>query len=131
MEKPVDTKQLRNFGLIVGGIFGLIALWPLVIRSAEPRWWAAAVASALLLPALVYPKLLNWPHQGWMTLGHILGWINTRIILGLIFYLVVTPIGVVRRWLGKDSMGRRFRPDLQTYRVPRKPRPASHLTRQY
>jgi hypothetical protein len=131
MQKQIAKKQLRSFGLIVGGIFGAIGLWPLVVRSAEPRWWAATVAGLLVVPALLSPRVLLWPYRGWMALGQILGWINTRVILGLIFYLVVTPTGILRRWLGKDPMGRRFRPDLDSYRVVRKPRPASHLTRQY
>jgi saxitoxin biosynthesis operon SxtJ-like protein len=61
----------------------------------------------------------------------VLGWINTRIILGVVFYFIVTPIGLIRRWLGKDSMGQHLRPDLASYRITRKPRTASHLTKQY
>jgi hypothetical protein len=66
-----------------------------------------------------------------MALGHILGWINTRIILSVVFYLVVTPTGMIRRLLGKDPMGKVIRSDLNSYRIIRKPRPASHLRRQY
>ncbi len=66
-----------------------------------------------------------------MALGHVMGWINTRIILGLCFYLIVTPIGFIRRALGKDSMGKEFEPDAASYRVARKVRPATHLTRQF
>lgn len=126
-----EKRQLRSFGLIVGGIFALIGIWPIVIHGAEPRWWSVVLAGALICPALVYPKSLFWPYKGWMALGHVLGWINTRIILGLVFYGVVTPIGIVRRWLGKDPMGKRLRPDLESYRVVRQSRPASHLKRQY
>jgi hypothetical protein len=131
MQNEITTKQLRSFGLIVGGVFAGIGVWPLLIHSAEPRWWLFIIAAALLLPAAIYPRSLYWPHKGWMRVGHVLGWVNTRIILGVIFYGIVTPIGVIRRWLGKDSMGQRLRPDLDTYRVTRKSRPASHLTRQY
>ena len=131
MPSEITNKQLRSFGFTVGGIFALIGLWPLIVRSEDPRWWAVAVAAFLLVPAVVFPKGLVWVHKGWMALGHVLGWINTRIILGFIFYFIVTPIGIVRRLLGKDPMGRRLRPDLDSYRVPRNPRPASHLTKQY
>lgn len=132
MQVAVVTKQqLRSFGFIVGGIFAAIALWPLVIRGDEPRWWAVAAAVLLIVPAVVYPRSLAWIYTGWMALGFVLGWINTRIILGFIFYFIVTPIGLFRRWLGKDPMGRRLRPDLDSYRVTRKPRAASHLKRQY
>ena len=131
MQNQITTKQLRSFGLTVGGVFALIGLWPLVLHAADPRWWSVVVAGILIAPALVYPNSLFWPYKGWMAVGHVLGWINTRIILGVVFYAVVTPIGIVRRWLGKDPMGRRLRTDLDSYRITRKPRPASHLMKQY
>jgi Saxitoxin biosynthesis operon protein SxtJ len=131
MPNQITRKQLRSFGFTVGGIFALIAVWPLIVRADDPRWWALVAAACLLVPATVFPKSLTWVYKGWMALGHVLGWINTRIILGFIFYFVVTPIGIVRRWLGKDPMGRRLRPDLNSYRVTRTSRPPSHLRRQY
>jgi hypothetical protein len=131
MQNEINTKQLRSFGLTVGGIFTVIGIWPVIFHHGNPRWWAIVVAGCLLIPAVVFPKSLFWIHKGWMAVGHVLGWINTRIILGVVFYVIVTPIGLVRRWLGKDPMGQHLRPDLDTYRVTRKSRPASHLTRQY
>ena len=131
MQNQITPKQLRSFGLIVGGIFAVIGFWPFLFREQDPRWWAVVLAGGLVVPALLFPNSLFWPYKGWMMVGQVLGWINTRIILGVVFYLIVTPIGVVRRWLGKDSMGQHLRPDLDTYRVARKPRPASHLTKQY
>ena len=131
MQNNADKKQLRSFGLTVGGIFALIGFWPVIFRHQDPRWWAVVVAGCLLIPAVAYPNSLFWPYKGWMAVGHVLGWINTRIILGVIFYGIVTPIGVIRRWLGKDPMGRRLSPDIDSYRVTRKPRPSSHLKRQY
>ena len=131
MQNGIDNKQLRSFGLLVGGIFALIGFWPLIVRGADPRWWALVIATCLLVPAVVFPRSLVWVHKGWMAVGHVLGWINTRIILGFVFYLIVTPIGLFRRWLGKDPMGRQLRPDLDSYRVVRQPRPPSHLKKQY
>jgi predicted membrane metal-binding protein len=131
MPIDVSNKQLRSFGFTVGGIFALIALWPLIVRGEDPRWWALVIAAGLLIPAVVFPRSLLWVHKGWMAIGHVLGWINTRIILGFVFYVIVTPTGIIRRWLGKDPMGQRLRPDLDSYRIIRKPRPASHLTKQY
>jgi hypothetical protein len=131
MPNDITNKQLRSFGFTVGGIFAVIAFWPLMLRGEDPRGWALMIATGLLVPAVVFPRSLVWVHKGWMAIGHVLGWINTRIILGFVFYLVITPIGIFRRWLGKDPMGRQLRPDLDSYRVDRKPRPASHLTKQY
>src|SRR5215813_1281631 len=131
MRNEITNKQLRSFGLTVGGMFAVIGFWPLFLRGENLRLWALILAGLLIFPALVFPRSLSWIYKQWMALGHIMGWINTRIILGVVFYVIVTPIGIVRRWLGKDPMGRQLRPDLDSYRVVRKPRPASHLTKQY
>lgn len=131
VKQEIPHNQLRSFGFIVGGIFGAISLWPVIFRGADPRLWAMAIAVCLIVPAAAFPASLAWPYKGWMWIGHVLGWINTRIILGFIFYFIVTPIGILRRWLGKDPMGRKLRADLDSYRIPRKPRPPSHLMRQY
>ncbi|HEU4640019.1 MAG TPA: SxtJ family membrane protein [Candidatus Binatia bacterium] len=131
MQSDTDAKQLRSFGLMVGAIFAGIGLWPVAIHAAAPRWWAMIASVCLIIPALASPNRLAWVYQRWMALGHILGSINSRILLGLVFYLVVTPIGVIRRLLGKDPMGTQLRADLDSYRTIRKPRPASHLRRQY
>ena len=66
-----------------------------------------------------------------MTAGEWLGWINARIILSLVFYGIVTPMGVLMRRLSHDPMQRRFNPQATTYRVPKAARPAEHLIRQY
>lgn len=130
--QPVPTpQQLRSFGTTVGGIFALIALWPAVLHGRDPRWWIFAVAVFFIIPALTYPGSLLPVHRAWMAFGHIMGWVNTRIILGLVFYLVVTPIGLLRSWMGKDPMGKTLQPELETYRVRRQARPTDHMKRQY
>ena len=130
MQTEVTRKDLRSFGLLVGGVFAFIGFWPLLRRGEDFRTWALVLAVVLIAPALVFPVCLKPIHKVWMKLGHVLGWINTRILLGLVFFAVVTPMGVVRRLLGKDSMGRQSS-KLDSYRVARQPRPASHLRRQY
>jgi hypothetical protein len=132
MQNRVQSQQLRRFGLLVGGIFGLIGLWPVVLRSAAPRAWALVLGGLLILPALVWPTSLGPVYRGWMTIGHALGWVNTRLLLGLVFYGLITPMGLVRRFLlGRDPMRRQFEPEADTYRVPRQPRPATHLKQQF
>jgi hypothetical protein len=131
MQHERNTKQLRSFGLTIGGIFAVIGLWPVLLHNEVPRWWAVLLAGLLVFPAVVFPWSLAWVYRRWMALGHIMGWINTRIILGLVFYFVVTPTGMIRRLLGKEPMGKVIRSDVNSYRVIRKSRPASHLRRQY
>ena len=131
MKRRDDKKQLRHFGLLVGGIFAVIGLWRVLFRAEGPRLWALALAAALVVPALVLPRSLTHVHRAWMAVGEALGWINTRIILSIIFYGLVTPMGIIMRRLGRDPMKRRFEPGVATYRVPKGPRPAAHMTRQF
>src|SRR5207249_2681334 len=128
MNNRVDKKQLRHFGLLVGGIFALIGLWPVLFRTEGPRLWALALAVLLVVPALVLPRSLTHVHRAWMAAGEALGWINTRILLSVIFYGLVTPMGIVMRRFGRDPMQRRFEPDVATYRVPKQSRSAAHMT---
>jgi Saxitoxin biosynthesis operon protein SxtJ len=124
-------KQLRSFGLLVGGIFGLIALWPLVWRQEPPRAWALALAVALIVPALVAPRILAPAYRLWMKLAEVLAWINTRILLGVVFYGMVTPIGLVMRMLKRDPMRRQLEPLGDSYRLRCTPRAATHMLRQF
>jgi hypothetical protein len=123
----VTKKTLRQFGLMVGGVFLLIGLWPFVWRQEPVRLWAVVPGSLLAVAGLVMPTILKQVYQGWMWVGHVLGWVNTRIILGVLFYGVVTPMGLVMKLTGRDPMRRGYEPDAQTYRVVRRPRPASHM----
>ncbi len=131
MKSEIDRKQLRSFGWLVGGIFALIGLWPALLRGEDLKVWAIVVAGLLTIPALVLPKSLRPLYKIWMTAGHILGWINTRIILSIIFYGLFTPMGLVMRLFGKDPMRRQFESAASTYRITRQPRPSSHMRHQF
>ena len=92
---------------------------------------ALIVSALLVLPALVWPGFLSPVYRVWMAIGYVLGWINTRIILGVVFFLLFTPMGLIMRLLGKDPMCRRFDPQLGSYRVLRSLRPKDHMLRQF
>lgn len=127
MQTKNELKELRQFGLIVGGVFALIGLWPWLVHGQDLRLWAAGLSVLLIMPALVFPKVLRPVHRGWMFVGHVLGWINTRILLGIVFYGIVTPIGLIRRLFKKDAMGLGFRQNVDSYRRLRQPRPGAHM----
>ena len=131
MTRNTDAAQLRKFGLLVGGIFCAIGLWPAVIRGAGPRSWALVVGVLLLAPALLAPRILMPVYRIWMTVGEALGWINTRVLLGVVFYGLITPMGLIRRLRREDPMRRRHDPAAQSYRVPKPPRPGAHMNRQF
>ena len=124
-------KQLRSFGLMVGGVFCLIGIWPLLFGGPAPRWWGLALGVLLVLPGLLFPTVLAPAYQGWMTVCRVLGWFNTRVILGVFFFLVVTPMGLIRRFLGKRSIALEFDPGLTTYRTEKSLRDSSHMVRQF
>jgi hypothetical protein len=126
-----DTKPLRSFGLLVGGIFALISVWPAIGRGQPPRLWSLILGGMLIVLACVRPQGLAQVYRLWMTMGEILGWINTRILLGLIFYGIFTPLGLLMRLRGKDPMRRTLTPEADTYRVVRQPRPSSHMQHQF
>jgi hypothetical protein len=126
-----NTKELRSFGLLVGAVFIVIGVWPMLFRGESPRLWAIIVGGLLMLLGGLVPDFLAPIHRGWMWIGHVLGWINTRILLGIVFYGLVTPIGIVFRLMGKDTMRQAFSETSQTYRVNRQPRPRSHMKYQF
>ena len=131
MDYPATQKELRHFGLLVGAIFAVIGVWPLVFRSEPLRLWALGPGGLLILLGAILPQALAPIHKGWMWVGHVLGWINTRILLGIVFYGLVTPIGLVFRLMGKDTMRQVFAKNSASYRVTRTPRPRSHMKFQF
>ena len=131
MDQAATRKELRQFGLMVGAVFTVIGLWPLVFRGEPLRLWAIGTGGLLIACGGILPQLLAPIHKGWMWVGHILGWINTRILLGIVFYALITPIGLVFRLMGKDTMRQAFAESSTTYRVVRSPRPHSHMKNQF
>ena len=118
INKQPDKKELRNFGFITGGLtpvfFGLLLPW--LFGHNFPRWpWIVAVV--LVAWALVLPMSLKPVYRVWMTIGLCLGWINTRIILSIMFYLIILPVGAVMRLAGKDPMARSINREQKSYRV--------------
>ena len=131
MRESIPPQTLRSFGFLVGTGFSIIGLWPLLLRQETPRLWALTLSVMLVLGGVLIPRLLLPLYRGWMALGGVLGWVNTRIILGVMFFVVFTPIGIFKRLFGSDAMSRRFDPDADSYRVPKSPRSADHMRRQF
>lgn len=130
MAELQTNRQLRSFGLIVSTGFAVIALAPLV-RGHSLRTWSLIVSLLLAGIALVLPRALRSFYRVWMALGAGLGWVNSRIILGVVFFVILLPIGAIRRMLGHDPMQRKFEPNRATYKTARTKRAGSHLQQQY
>ena len=110
----------RGFGLVFATVFAALACWPL-LHGRPLRLWALAVSGAFLLVALAWPSLLHVPNVLWMRFGLLLGRIVSPVILGLLFYLVVTPTAWMMRIAGKDPLRLRFDPAATSYWLPRHP----------
>jgi hypothetical protein len=125
--KRRSLRAEKEFGLVVGGVFVLLGGWWLYRgKFGVVPQILLTLGSLLVLFGLVWPRALVWPNRAWMLLAEVLSWITTRIILGLVFFVVVTPIGVVKRLMGWDPLSRRaprgasyWRPYSERQRNPR------------
>lgn len=128
-----DSKELRSFGLMFGVIFAILfgLFFPWLLDSESwPRWpwivFAVTGGLGLLLPLVLKPF-----YYLWMYLGAALGWFNTRLILGLIFYLMFTPVALLLWLLRKDPMRRKLDAAASTYREPSERNEAKRMENPY
>ena len=97
----------RSFGIVFFIVFLLISLYPL-INSQDIRLWSLFVSFVFLFLGLINSKILNPLNKLWFKLGMFLGKIISPIIMGIIFFLVVTPTGLIMRILGKDLLNLKY-----------------------
>ena len=131
-DEPVRGSSDRSFGLVFTALFLLIGVAPL-LHGRGPRYWAIAIGVAFLAIALARPALLQPLNQLWTRFGLLLHHIVNPIVMGLLFFLVLTPFGVGMRLLGKDPLRRRFDRTAGSYWIPRTPPgpPPETMTHQY
>ena len=111
MIRKKSLRAEREFGLIVGGVFVLLSAWWLYRgKFASVSNITLPLGAVLLLLGLVFPRALFWPNKVWMALAEVLSFVSTRIILALVFFGVVTPIGLIKRLFGWDPLHRRAEP---------------------
>jgi hypothetical protein len=107
-QKPLTKKDLRKFGLTVGGIFLVLAgisWW----RGHEiPPMILGGLGVLLFVPGLVAPTTLRPVEKGWMRFAAVLAYVNTRIILTLLYYILFVPVGLLRRTFGNDALNRKL-----------------------
>ena len=117
---PAPESSDRSFGFVFAAVFSLYGCWPLV-HGQLPRWWALVVAAAFAAVALIQPQILHPLNRVWLLLGRLLHKIVSPVVMGLVFFTVVTPTGWIMRLRGKDVLSLRRRPDLNTYWIKRDP----------
>ena len=103
----IKISSNRSFGIVFFIIFFLIALYPL-LSDQEIRLWALIISAIFLILGLLKSKLLTPLNKLWFRFGIFLGKIITPIIMGIIFFIVVTPIGLIMRLIGKDVLNLKY-----------------------
>ena len=112
-------KEYRKFGVSVGIVFIILAaisFWRGGTTGAEIL---GVIGGLLLLAGLILPELLTVPYFLWMSMADGLMWFNTRLILIIVFYLVLTPIGLLMRAFGKRPLDLKIEPGRKSYWKPR------------
>lgn len=131
-EEHVEGSSDRSFGFVFSVVFVVIALWPLW-HGGGLRWWSLGVAGAFVVVAIAVPRILAVPNRLWLKFGLLLGKIVSPIALGVLFYLVFMPIGLLMRLLGKDPLKLKRDAEATTYWVDREPPgpPPTSMTNQF
>ena len=116
MQKYISNKILREFGFLVGiGFPVLVGLILPLFGGHEFRYWTLWIGLPLLFVAILKPALLSYPYKFWMKLGHVFGWVNSKVILGLVFIFVLQPIAVIMKSFGYDPLKKK-KTNNTTYR---------------
>ena len=116
--QPDATREARKSALAVAAVCFAIAGWNLYKQRTGVAYPAGAIGGVLALLGLAVPAGARAFHTVWMKIAHVLGWVNSRILLGAMFYLVMTPIGWIVRLTGGDPLNRRAAA-RESYWVPR------------
>ena len=125
-------KGLRNFALVTGAMFAAIfgVLLPWLFGKHLPLWpWM--LFAVLSIWGLAHPASLKPVYTAWMKVANAIGRVNNYLLLGLIFFIMITPIGLARRLMGRDPMRRRLQRDLATYREPKSKRSRDSMERPF
>ena len=129
---PPDTPGLRSFGVVTGIGFSLLIglLIPWLLGFQLPVW-PHIIGATFIGCGLMLPRVLKPVYRVWMGGAKALGFVNSQILLTLIFFLVVTPIGLLRRAVSRDTLGRRFSKKDASYRRASEHRNANHVEKPF
>ena len=110
----------RSFGLVFAAVFAIISLWPL-LSAEKARLWLLAIAAIFLAAAFVAPHTLAPLNRLWYRIGILLGKVVTPLVLGVLWFAVVTPVGLLMRLFGKDPLRLKREPAAKSYWIERSP----------
>jgi len=119
----------RSFGVVFFIVFIIISLWPL-LNGDQIKIWFFLAALVFLVLGLINSKLLNPLNRLWFKFGMLLGAIIAPVVMGIVFFLVVTPTGLIMKILGKDLLGKKFKKNNKSYWIKRD-KPAGTMKQQF
>lgn len=119
-QHDIKSSSDRAFGVVFAVVFGAIGLWPLA-QGGALRLWAVGLAALFLVLALVWPTSLHPLNRLWTRLGLLLHAVVNPLVMGLLFFGTVLPIGLILRLRGKDLLNLRRDPKARSYWIERKP----------
>ena len=114
----IKISSNRNFGLVFFIIFVIVSLWPLTYEGPV-RIWTVIISLVFLILGLMNSKLLTPLNKLWFKFGTILGVIVVPVVMGVVFFLVVTPIGLVMKIMGRDLLNKKYDKKKRTYWIKR------------
>lgn len=116
----VKASSNRGFGWVFTVVFLIVGAWPL-FSGGPVRWWSLILAGVFLLITLTAPVLFRLPNRLWLSFGALLSRIVSPVVLVVLFYVVVTPMGLLMRWLAKDNLHLRRSDAEGSYWIKRDP----------
>ena len=130
--EEIKVSSNRSFGMVFTLVFLVVGIWQ-ISTGKSLGWYFFASAILFFIVTITFPSLLGPFNRVWFKFGLLLGQAVNPVILGLVFFLVVTPIGIVRRLLGKDSLHLKPKPNLKSYWIDRNPAgpKISSMTKQF
>ena len=114
----IKISSNRSFGLLFFVVFLIVSLWPLTYEGSI-RIWSVIISAVFLILGLINSKLLAPLNLLWFKFGMILGAIISPIVMGIVFFLVVTPTGLILRIMGKDLLNKKYDKKKETYWIKR------------
>ena len=117
-KSKIKMSSNRSFGLVFFFVFLIIGLWPLM-REESPKIWLLIISIFFLVLGVVNSKLLTPLNKVWFKIGIFLGNLVAPIVMGIIFFLVVTPIGLIMKIIGKDVLQKKYDKKKKSYWIKR------------
>ena len=114
----IKISSNRSFGLLFFVVFLIVSLWPLT-SVGSIRIWSAIISAVFLILGLINSRLLTPLNVFWFKFGMILGAIISPIVMGIVFFLVVTPTGLILRIMRKDLLNKKYDKEKETYWIKR------------